>query len=374
MNQIKRKRRLTAIEAAVLGNILYLIIVIIFKTVFNIVGRTSGFNYLFNGIELAVVGLFWIILFGRNFKNIYASEKRHSIKYIFFTLIPIIILTGALTLVSLLWPGQDTNSIWNQFTFLAAPTIFWYLPYGLIYQLIGSYVSIYVFFGIALGVTVIFQIIGILAGQRMGKKYREETLVEEEAEEKRNVSKSRKAKRRWDGKGKKPQKVSIGMERLSEEMVNEGFKPGEQNSVMMTEVMIKDVPQQEDSVISKIFDEEIVKPEANKSESVSIKRTINQEDKSESIELNSTQKVTFENQPAAETVENSANQEETGETLTLEKTLSAEWKLTHPEDQEKIEEEKPRPKETGDKSFLKETSQIRIINEDDIEEYYRNKK
>ncbi|MBK5244041.1 MAG: UbiA prenyltransferase family protein [Eubacteriaceae bacterium] len=373
MNQIKRKRRLTAIEAAVLGNILYLIIVIIFKSVFNIVGRTSGFNYLFNGIELAVVGLFWIILFARSFKNIYAGEKPRYIKYIFFTLIPIIILTVALTLVSMLWPGQDTNSIWNQFTFLAAPTIFWYLPYGLIYQLIGHYVSIYVFFGIALGVTVLFQMIGIVAGQRMGKKYREETRAEE-AEEKLNVSKSQKTKRRWDGKGKKPQNVSIGMERLSEEMVSEGFKPGEQNSMMMTEVMIKDAPQQEDSVISKIFDEEIAKPEANKSGSVSIKKTINQEDKSQSVELSSTQKVAFENQPTAETVEHSANQEVTGETTILEKTLSVEWKLTHPDDEEKIEEEKPSPKETGDKSFLKETSQIRIINEDDIEEYYRNKK
>lgn len=374
MNQIKRKRRLTAIETAVLGNILYLILVIIFKTVFNIVGRTNGFNYLFNGIELAVVGLFWIILFASSFKNIYAGDKPHYIKYIFFTLMPIIILTAGLTLVSMLWPGQDTNSIWNQFTFLAAPTIFWYLPYGLIYQFIGNYISIYAFFGIALGVTVLFQIIGILAGRRMGKKYRDETLVEEEAEAKLNASTSRNAKRRWDGKAKKPQKVSIGMERLSEQMVNEGFKPEEQNSVMMTEVMIKDAPHQNDPGISRKFDDEIAKPEVNKSESVSIKKTINQEEKSEGVELSSTQKIIFENQPTAEGDDNSANQEETRETTTLERTLSVEWKLTHPDDEEKIEEEKSRPKETEDKSFLKETSQIRIINEDDIEEYYRDKK
>lgn len=376
MNQIKRKRRLTAIEAAVLGNILYLIIVIIFKSVFSMVGRTSGFNYLFNGIELGVVGLFWIILFGRNFKNIYAGEKPNYLKYIFFMLMPIIILTAALTLVSLLWPGQDTNSIWNQFTFLAAPTIFWYLPYGLIYQLIGSYVSIFAFFGIALGVTILFQILGIISGRRMGQKYHDETLVEAEAAEaaaeKRSVSKSRKVKKRWDGKGKKPQKVSIGMERLSEEKISEGFRPEKQESVMMTGVMIEDATRPEETVISKNFNQET----AN-SESCTNNETINQENELERVELNSIKKTTFENQPTAEATENSANQEKTEEAMTLEKTVSAEWKVTHPDDQkkqEKIEEQQNRPNKTGDKSFLKETSQIRIINEDDIEEYYRNKK
>ena len=373
MNQIKRKRRLTAIETAVLGNIVYLIIVIIFKSTFDFIGRTSGFNYLYNGIELGVIALFWIIIFGRNFKNIYAGEKSQTFKYILFMLFPIVILTVAVTLVSLLWPGQDANSIWNQFAFLAAPTIFWYLPYGLIYQLIGSYVSIFVFFGIALGVTVLFQITGVLIGRRMGRKYQEETLVEA-AEEKHLVPRSQKVRKKWDGKGKKPQKVSIGMERLSEEVISEGFRPGEQERVTMTEVKIGDTAPQQESVVSKVFDEAIVSPEAIKSESVSNKETIAQKDKFESVEIISTEKTIIENQSMPEAIESPVVNEKTEAVNTLEKTLSEEWKQTHTEDPEKTVKKQNKHKETEDKSFLKETSQIRIINEDDIEEYYRNKK
>jgi len=368
MNQIKKKRRLTAIEAAVLGNILYLMIVIIFKSAFDIIGKTGGFNYLYNGIELGAVGLFWVILFGRNFKNIYPGEKPYYLKYMFFALIPIVILTISLTLVSLLGPGQDMNSIWNQFAFLAAPTIFWYLPYGLIYQLIGNYISIYVFFGIALGVTILFQILGILVGRRAGRKYREETVVGAEVEQ-NSASKTRNGTKRWDGRGRKPQKVSIGMERLPEKIINENFKQGGQERVMIGDPDLED-----DSVISKIFDEEIIKKEVTNTQSVSFKEKISPIDKSESVELTSTPKITFENLPKTEDLDNSAIKDENEEVTTLEKTLSVEWKLTHPVPPEKIEELRNRTKESGDKSFLKETSQIRIINEDDIEEYYRNKK
>lgn len=53
---------MSALEAAVLGNILYIVIVLIFKNVFDLI-RTSDFNYLFNGIQLLTVGAFWITLF-----------------------------------------------------------------------------------------------------------------------------------------------------------------------------------------------------------------------------------------------------------------------------------------------------------------------
>ena len=143
MNQIKRKRRLSALEAAVLGNILYIVIVLIFKNVFDLI-RTSDFNYLFNGIQLLTVGAFWITLFAICFKNISGNEKPKAFRYVLYSLVPIIVLTATLTVVSIMFPGQDTNSIWNQFAFIAAPTIFWYLPYGLIYQLIGGETSIFI--------------------------------------------------------------------------------------------------------------------------------------------------------------------------------------------------------------------------------------
>ncbi|KNZ42565.1 hypothetical protein [Acetobacterium bakii] len=364
MSQIKRKRRLTAIEAAILGNILYLIIVILFKSAFDYIGRTGGFNYLFNSIELAAVGLFWIILFGQNFKNIYAGEKPRALKYIFFMLTPIVLLTIALTLVSLFWPGQDTNSIWNQFSFIAAPTIFWYLPYGLIYQLIGDYVSIFAFFGIALGITVLFQIAGMAIGRVLGRKYREET-VEQVAVEEKFDSKAKKEKKKWRKKDKKKPQPSIGMERLSEESVHEGFRPVEQESVKMTEVHIDDEPSEEAFYVPKVTIEDafgggMLGPDTVKSEPLFIKEPPIENPVAEAI--------------TTEAVEASAANKKSEVGAELESRLLAEWKMTHPDEMEKIPEEPSKPEEKGDKSFFMETSKIKIIDEDDIEEYYRNKK
>lgn len=109
--------------------------------------RTSDFNYLFNGIQLLTVGAFWITLLVICFKNISGNEKPKAFRYVLYSLVPIIVLTATLTVVSIMFPGQDTNSIWNQFAFIAAPTIFWYLPYGLIYQLIGGETSIFIWSG-----------------------------------------------------------------------------------------------------------------------------------------------------------------------------------------------------------------------------------
>lgn len=101
-NQIKRKRRLSALEAAVLGNILYIVIVLIFKNVFDLI-RTSDFNYLFNGIQLLTVGAFWITLFAICFKNISGNEKPKAFRYVLYSLVPIIVLTATLTVVSIMF-------------------------------------------------------------------------------------------------------------------------------------------------------------------------------------------------------------------------------------------------------------------------------
>lgn len=353
MNQIKRKRRLTTIEVAVIANIAYLIIVAIFKSGFDIIGRTGGFNYLYNAIEFGVIGLFWIILFSINFKNIYAGEKPKYLRYIFFTLVPIMVLTVALTLVSMFWPGQDTTSVWNQFSFLAAPTIFWYLPFGLIYQAIGSYVSIYIFFGICLIITMVFQIMGMVLGRLAGRKYLKETEANV-IEEKSIVEKNKKPKKARKIKGRKsrsPLPANVGMERLSDEMINEGFTPGEEESMTMTGVIIEDIVQSEDTELFK------------------------RAETPESMEVSSKQEMIPENQTMDHEIEkDSVIVGKLNDAGRLGNDVSQEWKVTQPVDPDKRQEELDEKKERQDKSFLKETSQIRIINEDDIEKYTRNKK
>jgi len=360
MNQIKRKRRLSALEAAVLGNILYIVLVLIFKNIFDLI-RSNDFNYLFNGIQLLTVGLFWMTLFAVCFKNISGNEKPKTFKYVFYSLIPIIVLTATLTIVATMNPGQDTNSIWNQFAFIAAPTIFWYLPYGLIYQLIGNEISIFVLFGIGLVLTIVFQVIGIVLGRILGRKYWEETRAEDQRdlEYDREAKKDKKKSRK---KSRMPKRESIGLEGLSNEQINEGFTPKDSEIMSMTEVILDDSYVAPERTNYK-------KPRRGKSET-GLFETI---DPIAEERLFSAEKVLpsyeAEIKPAAipEISSSTASSKVQADTI-------GDWNQSHPIELENLNKGLNQHEETDDKSFLMETSAVRIINEEDIEEYYRNKK
>lgn len=360
MNQIKRKRRLSALEAAVLGNILYIVIVLIFKNVFDQI-RTSDFNYLFNGIQLLTIGAFWITLFAICFKNISGDEKPKTLRYMLYSLIPIVILTGTLTVVSTMFPGQDTSSIWNQFAFIAAPTIFWYLPYGLIYQLIGSEISIFVLFAIGLVLTIVFQVIGIVLGRLLGHKYREETKAEDQRDLEYDLE-TKKEKKKPRKKSRMPKRESIGLDGLSNEQINEGFTPNAPETMNMTEVIIDDNYVAPERTNYK-------KPRRGKSETGLFEAI----DPIAEEKLFSAERV----QPAFESEIKPAAMPDITTAAVSSKAQSetvGDWELSHPIELENLNKGQNQHEETDDKSFLMETSAVRIINEEDIEEYYRNKK
>lgn len=360
MNQIKRKRRLSALEAAVLGNILYIVLVLIFKNIFDVI-RTSDFNYLFNGIQLLTIGIFWITLFAICFKSISGNEKPKALRYVLYSLIPIIVLTGTLTIVSTMFPGQDTNSIWNQFAFIAAPTIFWYLPYGLIYQLIGSELSIFVFFGIGIIFTIVFQLIGIGLGRVLGRKYWEETKAEDQRDLEYDLE-TKKEKKKTRKKSRMPKRESIGLEGLSNEQINEGFTPKEPETMNMTEVIIDDTYAAPERT-------NYNKPRRGKSES-GIFETIDPVEEEKSF---SSEKVKSSYEAELKPAAMPEISTETGINKAQSETVG-DWNLSHPIEMEHLHKGLNQHKETDDKSFLMETSAVRIINEEDIEEYYRNKK
>ncbi|MEO1816156.1 MAG: hypothetical protein ABGU93_11300 [Acetobacterium sp.] len=360
MNQIKRKRRLSALEAAVLGNILYIVIVLIFKNVFDVI-RTSDFNYLFNGIQLLTIGVFWITLFAICFKSISGNEKPKAFRYVLYSLVPIIVLTVTLTVVSSIFPGQDTNSIWNQFAFIAAPTIFWYLPYGLIYQLIGSEISIFAFFGIALALTIAFQVFGIVLGRALGRKYWEETKAEDQRDLEYDLE-TKKDKKKNRKKSRTPKRESIGLEGLSNEQINEGFTPEAPETMNMTEVIFDDTAAGSERTDYK--KSRRIKSETGLFEKIN---PVGEESKFSSEKV--PQSYETEIKPAAipeikiETASNKAQSETVGD-----------WNRSQPVDLKNLNQGLNQHEETDDKSFLMETSAVRIINEEDIEEYYRNKK
>jgi hypothetical protein len=351
MNQIKRKRRLSPLEAAVIGNILYIVLVLIFKNVFDAI-RSDSFDYLFSSVQFIAVAIFWITLFSICFKSIGGNEKPKTFKYVFFSLVPIMLLTTALTLVSSIMPGQDTSSIWNQFALLAAPTIFWYLPYGLIYQLIGSETSIFVFFAIALAFTIAFQVIGIILGRILGRKYWEETKAEDQRDLEYALE-SKKEKKKSRKKSKLPKYGSIGMEGLSNEQINEGFTPRDTDDMIMTEVIFDDAYSEQ------------TREKRDKSETGLFQKVSTTDHDSRLTAERISEIEAMRIQPAA------IPQLDTDVPETQEKS---KWQVPEPVSLADLNKGLNNQPETEDKSFLMETSAVRIISEEDIEEYYRNKK
>jgi hypothetical protein len=333
MNQIKRKRRLSPLETSVFGNVIYILIVLLFKNVFDVF-YGDEFNYFLSGMELLVVALFWIGLFAFSFKNIYAGERKRYGAYVFYSLLPILLLTAAVTAVTIFAPGQDTSSVWNQFTFLAAPTIFWYLPFGLIYQLLDGSITIFAHFAISLVITLVFQVIGIVLGRLMGRKYWLESSAELQVSEE-----SKPAPRSRRKKGKVRSREVIGMEGMSDEIMNENFIP--EKPEFMTEVIIEDQDQPR---------------MARRKKAETPRRREVQNFRDEAVD--DTAVVFDENEtPAPASIPILEDAAEVGGDSRISEARVRQQEQTD-----------------DDKSFLMETSQVRIINDEDIEEYYRNKK
>ncbi|WKY44507.1 hypothetical protein Q5O14_18175 [Eubacteriaceae bacterium ES2] len=330
MNQIKKKRRLSPLETSVFGNVIYILIVLLFKNIFDVF-YGDEFNYFLSGIELLVVALFWIGLFAISFKNIYAGEKKRYGAYVFYSLLPILLLTAAVTAVTIFAPGQDTSSVWNQFTFLAAPTIFWYLPFGLIYQILNGSITIFTHFAISLLITLVFQVTGIAIGRLMGRKYWLESSAElQVAEEGKPAPRSRRKK------SKVRSREVIGMEGMSDEIMNENFVP--EKPEIMTEVIIEDHDQ------PRMVRRKKVDPRRRDAENFADEA------------LDDTAAV-FEQQESSASIPILEDAAEVGGETRISETRGA-----------------GNEQSDDDKSFLMETSQVRIINDEDIEEYYRNKK
>lgn len=188
-NNYHIKKRMSPIETALLGNLIYIVLVLILKNVLDLIGNDGNYKLWFGAIELVITAGYWIILNWFLFRNPASHQDGSYAKYIFFSLLPILVFTIIATVVIYTAPGTNFTSAWNEFTFLVAPTIFWFLPYGLIYHFIGSALPIVVYFGICLVLVVIFQSIGIAMGSGRRRKLRERAEKRErEKEEKEKVS------------------------------------------------------------------------------------------------------------------------------------------------------------------------------------------
>lgn len=188
-NNYHIKKRMSPIETALLGNLIYIVLVLILKNVLDLIGNDGNYKLWFGAIELVIMAGYWIFLNWFLFRNPASHQDGSYAKYIFFSLLPILVFTIVSTIVIYAAPGTNFTSAWNEFTFLVAPTIFWYLPYGLIYHFIGSAIPIVVYFVICLILVIVFQGIGIAMGSGRRKKLRERAERREKEKEQISVEK-----------------------------------------------------------------------------------------------------------------------------------------------------------------------------------------
>ncbi len=189
-NVYRLKRRMSPIESALAANLIYIILVLIFKVINDGLAGMSDtvqYNYVLGGVELAVAVVFWIGYNWYIFRQASPKKQGSYAGYIFLTMLPIMVLTIAMILVVYLVPGNSFTTAWNQFSFLVAPTVFWYMPFGLLYATVGQMLPIAVFMLMCFILVVAFQVVGIAVGSSQRRKMREEAEKEEALQQRVSV-------------------------------------------------------------------------------------------------------------------------------------------------------------------------------------------
>jgi len=181
LNNFYLKRRLTPMGAALLGNFIYLVLCVIMQQILkpsNMAG--NDYNVIIGVIELVVGVGFWIGFYYFTFRQHISAHGSPYWQYIFFSVLPIFLITLAGIILLYLFPVNDFSSIWNEFSFLMAPMIFYYIPFGLLFKIVGTSIPFGLFLGICLVLMMLAQVLGIALGGNNRKQL--EAKLEKEAQ------------------------------------------------------------------------------------------------------------------------------------------------------------------------------------------------
>jgi hypothetical protein len=172
----RNKRKLNAITTALMGNFLYILVVLILKGILDALGNTGTYHLVYGIVEFVLISLFLVLFNWLSFRNA-AKEDNHAFgKYLILAMIPILVMTIISIIVTYAGTSGDFSGNWNAMTFAISPTLFWYLPYGLIYFLTGSTIPIAAFMFICL----VYMILLECLGYAMGAKSRAYSLEREQ--------------------------------------------------------------------------------------------------------------------------------------------------------------------------------------------------
>jgi len=186
-NNYQVNQWMNPIATAILGNILYILLVLTMKEAGKLMPIGGTVNLIYNLVALGIALLFWMLYFAYVTRNI--IDKRHGgfFKYIFLTNLPILLFIGFTTFLTYYMDVQGFSANWNAFNFVVAPTLFWFLPFGAVTYVWDTLpIPLWAYPYIALLVIVLFQSLGIaLTGQYRRKilHFTEERLKRLEEQE-----------------------------------------------------------------------------------------------------------------------------------------------------------------------------------------------
>lgn len=212
--ELKLSRKFRVVSSALMSIAGYLLLVMILNGIQGLLS-TDGYNAVFGIAQIIIVTLYWILLNWALTKNTGGTKgMRAQYAYLFMTLIPIIIFTVITMLLVYAFPTTNFTASWNGLTFAGAPTLYWFLPYGYLYYMVGHFIPIGLFLAICIVYNFAVETIGIILGltqrtrmeeheqmirrqkDRMRKKAQRPELVVEAAEPRRKAYNS--AARRRD--------------------------------------------------------------------------------------------------------------------------------------------------------------------------------
>ncbi len=169
----RNKRKLNAITTALSANFLYIIIVLIFKGILDLMGNDGNYGVVFGVIELVLVSIYFIAFNWLSFQNASEENSKEYGRFLLLEMIPITVLTIASIVLIYVGDGGSFSADWNAMTFIIAPSLFWFLPFGLVYHFMSGMMPIAIFMVTCIVYIIVLQCIGYAMGAKSRATVRE---------------------------------------------------------------------------------------------------------------------------------------------------------------------------------------------------------
>lgn len=189
----KLTKRITIFNAALFCNLGYLLVVLILKGIQGLVTSDGTYSTIYGIIEFVVAALYWIGFNWILFRKADVSDYSRKAIYIIMNLLPAIIFTLITIFIMYVTPGYDFSTAWNQFTFVVAPTLFWYIPYGYLFYATGMMLPIAAMMIICLLFAGVMQFLGVLIGSS-SYAHEQERLRQAKLEQQKRLAAQRAAR------------------------------------------------------------------------------------------------------------------------------------------------------------------------------------